>query len=61
MDDDAPIRKAAVTVGEDLSSLSVDELGERIAALQAEIDRVDEARKKKQAELSAADAFFKPA
>lgn len=46
-------------IGQDLSLLSVDELDERIAALQAEIARLEAARHAKEASRRAADAFFK--
>jgi uncharacterized small protein (DUF1192 family) len=46
-------------IGQVLDDLSVEELGERIFALQAEILRLDEARKAKQASLTAAAGLFK--
>ncbi|QBR71017.1 DUF1192 domain-containing protein [Beijerinckiaceae bacterium] len=54
-------RKAAALheVGQRLDDLSVHELDERIAALHAEITRLEEARRLKQASLNAASAFFK--
>jgi uncharacterized small protein (DUF1192 family) len=57
----APQRKAAPSheIGQNLDDLSAQELTERIAILQAEITRLEEARSAKQASLSAADAFFK--
>ncbi|WP_036259455.1 DUF1192 domain-containing protein [Methylocapsa aurea] len=57
----APPRKAAASheIGQALDDLSVQELDERIAGLQAEIARLEEARKVKQGILSAAAAFFK--
>jgi uncharacterized small protein (DUF1192 family) len=58
-DDEPPKRKTVHDIGQDLSLLSVDELTERIALLQAEIERLDEARQRKQASRAAADAFFK--
>ncbi|MCG6121237.1 MAG: DUF1192 domain-containing protein [Microvirga sp.] len=45
-------------IGQDLSTLSVAEIDERIAALQAEIERLRDARSRKEASKSAADAFF---
>jgi uncharacterized small protein (DUF1192 family) len=55
----APPRKAASSheIGQSLDDLSVQEIDERITALRAEITRL-EARRAKQASLSAA-AFFK--
>jgi uncharacterized small protein (DUF1192 family) len=58
-DDDRPKKKIAHEIGQDLALLSLAELAERIALLQAEIARLEEARAKKQASLSAADQFFK--
>ena len=46
-------------VGEALDTLSVDDLRERIAALRAEIVRLEAAITAKQASRQAADAFFK--
>jgi uncharacterized small protein (DUF1192 family) len=46
-------------LGEPLDALSVDELTERIALLQAEIVRLETAREQKSASRAAADAFFK--
>jgi uncharacterized small protein (DUF1192 family) len=46
-------------IGQGLDSLSVAELTERIAALLAEIERLERARKAKAASLAAADSFFK--
>jgi uncharacterized small protein (DUF1192 family) len=58
-DDDRPKKKITHEIGQDLTLLSVNELGERIALLQDEIARLDEARGKKQASRSVADQFFK--
>ena len=46
-------------VGESLAALSVEELGERIALLRAEIERLDNAIAHKKASRANADAFFK--
>lgn len=48
-------------IGQPLDLLSVHELDERIAALRAEIARLEQARAAKAASRAAADAFFKPA
>jgi uncharacterized small protein (DUF1192 family) len=58
----APPRKAAPSheIGQNLDDLSVQEIDERIAALRAEITRLEEARSAKQASLCAAATFFKP-
>lgn len=59
-DEEQPRKKPAVhEIGQDLSTLSVAELDERMERLRAEIERLAEARTKKAASLSAADAFFK--
>lgn len=46
-------------IGQDLSALSIDELQERVDLLSREIERLHQARQKKQSSKSAADAFFK--
>ncbi|MBO0734073.1 MAG: DUF1192 domain-containing protein [Methylocapsa sp.] len=63
-DDDsfgAPPRKKAPLheIGQSLDDLSAQEIAERIAMLQTEIARLEEARKAKQASLGAAGLFFK--
>ena len=58
-DDDKPQKKVSHEIGQDLSLLSVDELGERIVLLQAEIERLDQAMMKKRASKDAANSFFK--
>ena len=56
----APPRKApAHEIGQNLDDLSIHQIEERIALLEAEIARLQEARKAKQASLGAAAAFFK--
>ncbi|WP_338446778.1 DUF1192 domain-containing protein [Pelagerythrobacter marensis] len=53
---------ASKLAGEDLSPYSRDELGERIALLEAEIARVEKHRRSVDAHRDAADALFrKPA
>jgi uncharacterized small protein (DUF1192 family) len=59
LEDDRPRKKPAATLGEPLDTLSVAELEERIADLEAEITRVKEALTRKRTGLAAADAFFK--
>ena len=51
--------KSAHVVGEDLSSLSIEELGERITVLQDEIKRIEAARAAKQASMQAANSIFR--
>ncbi len=54
-----PKKKVVHEVGQDLSQLSVFELKERIAALNAEIVRIETAVQKKESSKDAADNFFK--
>lgn len=49
----------AHVIGQDLSTLSIDELQERVELLSREIDRLQQAKQQKQASKSAADSFFK--
>jgi uncharacterized small protein (DUF1192 family) len=58
-DDDKPKRKITHDIGQDLSLLSVDELGERIGLLSAEIERLQSAITGKRASRDTADRFFK--
>jgi len=46
-------------LGQDLSSLSIDELDERIHRLAEEIERLKQARHAKEASRKAADSFFR--
>jgi uncharacterized small protein (DUF1192 family) len=57
--DDLPTKKAAHDLGQDLSLLSVGELGERIDLLKDELIRLEAEIARKRASQSAADAFFK--
>jgi uncharacterized small protein (DUF1192 family) len=52
-------KPAAHEVGQDLASLSVGELEERIEILEREIERLKEAKARKEASRTAASAFFK--
>ena len=58
-DDDRPRKKITHEIGQDLSLLSVEELNERIALLNAEVARLQEAMTKKRASKDAANSFFK--
>ena len=58
-DDDAPKKKAAHEIGQDLALLSVEELQERVALLKGEIARLEEAAAGKRASLAVASTFFK--
>jgi uncharacterized small protein (DUF1192 family) len=58
-DDTLPKKKPVHELGQDLALLSVEELAERIAALAAEIARLETALAAKKASRAAADQFFK--
>lgn len=62
-DDDRPLRRgdaASQLSREGLDSYSREELDERVALLEAEIERVKAHRGKSDAHRLAAEAFFKP-
>jgi uncharacterized small protein (DUF1192 family) len=46
-------------IGQDLATLSVEELAVRIEMLKEEIERLEAARRSKSAQLAAAASFFK--
>ena len=58
-DDDKPKKKIIHEIGQDLTLLSVEELAERIALLQSEIQRLQSSMQLKRATRDAADRFFK--
>ena len=58
-DEDAPKKKRKHEIGEDLSTLSLDELAERIALLKDEIVRIEQAIAAKRASADVAASFFK--
>jgi uncharacterized small protein (DUF1192 family) len=58
-EEDRPKKKLVHEIGQDLALLSIEDLGERIALLAGEIERLEAARAKKQASRSVADQFFK--
>jgi uncharacterized small protein (DUF1192 family) len=58
-EDDRPKKKIAHEIGQDLTLLSVGELGERVALLKEEIGRLEADMAAKRASKSAADLFFK--
>lgn len=58
-DEVRPAASKAVTVGEDLSTLSIGELELRVGALQAEIARIEAELARKRAHESAAASLFK--
>jgi uncharacterized small protein (DUF1192 family) len=57
--DDLPKKKIVHELGQDLSLLSVGELGERIGLLKEEIARLEAEMSKKRASQTAANTFFK--
>jgi uncharacterized small protein (DUF1192 family) len=58
-EDDRPKKQVAHEIGQDLTLLSVEELGARIELMRGEIARLEADIAKKQASRSAADQFFK--
>lgn len=59
-EDEGPtLRPAAHVIGQVLDALSVEELGERIGALRAEMERLEQVRQAKLASRASAAAFFK--
>jgi uncharacterized small protein (DUF1192 family) len=58
-EDDRPKKKTVHEIGQDLSLLSIEEIGARIALLTDEVARLQAALEKKRASRSAADQFFK--
>jgi uncharacterized small protein (DUF1192 family) len=58
-EDDRPKKKIAHEIGQDLTLLSVEELGARIELMRGEIARLEADIAKKRASRSAADQFFK--
>lgn len=58
-DETQPLKKRPHEIGQDLTPLSLGEIEERIAQLEAEILRLREAQVKKRATQAAADALFK--
>ena len=57
--DDLPKKKITHEIGQDLSLLSVEDLNERIALLNAEIERLQQALTRKRASKDAANSIFK--
>jgi len=58
VDEDAPRTPRTHAIGEDLSTLSLDELAARIAMLREEIVRVEDAIAAKRESAAAADKIF---
>ena len=59
MDEDRPKAAPGITIGGDLSDVSLGEIDERIAELRAEIERLEAERQRKTSSLDAANAFFR--
>jgi len=59
IEDDIPAPIGAHRIGEDLSTLSAEEIIARIASLRAEIARLETELSSKQASKAAAGAFFR--
>ncbi|MDO8535326.1 MAG: DUF1192 domain-containing protein [Xanthobacteraceae bacterium] len=59
MEEEVVRPKKAHEIGADITTLSVEELKERVAALHAEIERLEAAIRAKQATRNAADTFFR--
>jgi len=57
IDEERP-RRTGYEIGQDLSTLSIEELNERAEELRAEIARLEQARNQKTAQKSAADSVF---
>lgn len=57
--EDLPKKPAGIVIGENLDLLSVSELEQRVAALEAEIERIKAVAQSKRASKQAADAFFR--
>ena len=58
-EDDKPKKKVAHEIGQDLTLLSVEELGARVQLLRDEISRLEADMTQKRASRGAADQFFK--
>jgi uncharacterized small protein (DUF1192 family) len=58
-DDDRPKKKIAHEIGQDLSLLSVEELGQRVQLMREEIGRLEADMTQKRSKRAAADQFFK--
>jgi uncharacterized small protein (DUF1192 family) len=58
-DDDRPKKKVAHEIGQDLSLLSVEELGARVQLMHDEISRLEADMAQKRAKRAAADQVFK--
>lgn len=59
MNEELEARRPGYTIGQDLSTLSIEELRRTIALLKDEILRLEEAVKAKDTTKAAAEAFFR--
>lgn len=60
LDDDLPMAGGSgYTIGQDLSTISIEELTEQIEALRTEIARIEQEISAKKSSLADADTFFK--
>jgi uncharacterized small protein (DUF1192 family) len=59
LDEEAPRKKVAHELGEDLSKLSLNELAGRVELLKAEIERIEAVVAAKRASADVAASFFK--
>jgi uncharacterized small protein (DUF1192 family) len=59
IEDDRPVKKPVHEIGQDVSLVSIDELGARIALLRGEIERLEGEVAARRASRSAADAVFR--
>ena len=59
LDDDRPKKKPTVQPGENLDDISVEELRERIAIYQAEIERLEREIAAKEKHMKAAESIFR--
>ena len=58
-EDDKPKKKVVHDIGQDLTLLSVEELGARVQLLHDEINRIEADIAQKRASRATADQFFK--
>lgn len=59
LDDDRPKKPVPHEIGQDLSTLSVDEIDKRVALLREEIARLEAEKVKKASGKAAAESLFK--
>ncbi len=61
MNADEPLAKrlAEISLGGDISTLSLDDLDERVELLKMEIARLQDEHKRKSSSMAAAQSFFK--